>query len=422
MKKDQKFSNDTLWASLVFFGQALAGAAINILLPIYGKFEHLGAFNQYYAFFVISSHFMTLGHMESVQKHVSEYSVTNSTLLGAIIKSAYKNTLIFSLLLSLLLLILLYFFVPAVWEERITLFLIPALIFFGINKITLGILNGRREIKIYSLLQLFRAAGFAVVVLLVSFFSSKVSLVSISFFLVELLLFLLCCRSIYKDLAADKKKNEIHEWQKKHFQFGLKAFPQSFFAEAFIKIDVLVLSLFLGPKEIGVYSFASFFFEGIFQISYLFRVITNPILVKCMINKSLKDLYDVSIQSMKKSLSSTAIVSLGTLIFFAYFSEFFEIPNRQNSYDVLKILLPGLVVYSFFSPIDNLLLQGGRPGFQSLYMFVIIMINILLNFFLIPSYSLLGAALATSISVVISGPINLLLCQKVFLFKSWNNT
>ena len=62
----------------------------------------------------------------------------------------------------------------------------------------------------------------------------------------------------------------------------------------------------------------------------------------------------------------------------------------------------GLIVYSAFVPFDNILLDAGLPGKQSMFMAINTMINVLLNFLLIPRFGLLGACTATTISFLLS--------------------
>jgi O-antigen/teichoic acid export membrane protein len=65
---------------------------------------------------------------------------------------------------------------------------------------------------------------------------------------------------------------------------------------------------------------------------------------------------------------------------------------------VLAILLAAVVLYAAFDPFDQLLLQSGFPGRQSLLMASAVFANVILNLLFIPRLGLAGAALATACS------------------------
>jgi O-antigen/teichoic acid export membrane protein len=73
-----------------------------------------------------------------------------------------------------------------------------------------------------------------------------------------------------------------------------------------------------------------------------------------------------------------------------------------------------MTVYAFVVPFDQLLLQSGQPGRQSALMATYVGANVVLNLLLIPSFGLLGAAVATAISLVLAGVL-LLVASRVWL-------
>ena len=81
---------------------------------------------------------------------------------------------------------------------------------------------------------------------------------------------------------------------------------------------------------------------------------------------------------------------------------------------MLRVLLIGMVIYAFFAPVDQLLLQSGLPGRQSVLMIMYVGANVVLNLLLIPRYGLFGAALATAIALAAAG-LMLLVASRVWL-------
>ena len=172
-----------------------------------------------------------------------------------------------------------------------------------------------------------------------------------------------------------------------------------------------MLSLFLTDYKVGVYSFAAIFFEGLYQIPTLVRTNLNPILVS-FIKKYKKIKFNKFIyNSMLLSLTITTICILVINLIYPYCNPLFPDNIINKSYIILLILCTGLFVYSAFIPLDFIFMQAGFPGVQSIFMIINILINIILNSILIPHYGLNGAAIATSISLILSG-FNLLLFIK----------
>jgi O-antigen/teichoic acid export membrane protein len=73
-----------------------------------------------------------------------------------------------------------------------------------------------------------------------------------------------------------------------------------------------------------------------------------------------------------------------------------------------------MVVYAFFAPFDQLLLQSGLPGRQSVLMAAYVGANVGLNLVLIPRFGLMGAALGTSLALVAAGGL-LLMASHIWL-------
>ena len=74
----------------------------------------------------------------------------------------------------------------------------------------------------------------------------------------------------------------------------------------------------------------------------------------------------------------------------------------------------GYVLYATFVPVDFIFLQAGKPGYQSIFMIFITLINVSLNFYLIPKFGLIGAAMATAIAFSCSGPVLMIMSYLTF--------
>ena len=64
------------------------------------------------------------------------------------------------------------------------------------------------------------------------------------------------------------------------------------------------------------------------------------------------------------------------------------------------ILICGIALSSGYMPFSGILLQGGRPGLQTLLMGGVVLFGIITNASLIPFYGAIGAAVATGMTFV----------------------
>jgi O-antigen/teichoic acid export membrane protein len=98
-----------------------------------------------------------------------------------------------------------------------------------------------------------------------------------------------------------------------------------------------------------------------------------------------------------------AAASCIVLIGYPWLAAWFAPAFLDEGVRVLQPLLLGMTAYAFFVPFDQLLLQSGLPGRQSLLMTLYVLVNVTLNLLLIPRMGLRGAAIATAIALVTAG-------------------
>ena len=102
------------------------------------------------------------------------------------------------------------------------------------------------------------------------------------------------------------------------------------------------------------------------------------------------------------SFAATVMVAAPITLVYPYIASFLSGEVIQASYGILVILMASLSLYAVFIPFDYILLDAGWPGLQSVFMTINAMINVVLNFALIPPFGLYGACIATAISFILS--------------------
>lgn len=282
------------------------------------------------------------------------------------------------------------------------LLIAPGLFFFTINKVLMGILNGQRRMAAFAIGQSIRALSILLVCIIIVFGKRPSYKLGFSFTCAELILLFFLLFFVKPIGFHIIKIVDINRWMSKHFWFGSKALVHGFLSEAFIRIDIIMLGIFVSDKAVGIYSFAAMFLEGAYQVSIVIRTITNPILVRLLLLHDKKSIVSFARRTALLSFSATFVTSAAIVLIYPYLKLFIPQEMIDPSYGVMLILLAGLLVYSVCVPFDYIFLQSGRPGLQSIYMTIIAVTNATINFILIPFWGIYGACIATALSFVFS--------------------
>jgi O-antigen/teichoic acid export membrane protein len=407
MKLDRKFWDDTVWNYSSLAVVASSGLFINLVIAAQMGSEALGIFNQTYAIYIIAAQIAVMAVHDSTQKHTAEYAHDERarTILSAagILHAAVTGSLVaFAVYLGSGLLGFLLDSEPTAQSIAYTA---PGLALYSVNKVMMGVLNGKRKMRLYAIGQSVRGFGILGVCLFVALNDHPPALLGLSFTVTEAILFPFLLIVAAPKGINWKVEGEMKRWVKEHFAFGSRASINALLADAHIRVNIIILGLFLSDEQVGVYSFASLFIEGLFQIPVVMRTISNPVLVKLLspIDKEGIGRFVRRISGL--SFLMTAATAAVLIVIFPYFDKYFDPDMIEQGYPLLIMLACGMAVFSIFVPTDHALLQAGRPGKQSVMMTSSIALNALLNVSLIPLYGLSGSAFATTVSFLGTGLI-----------------
>lgn len=286
------------------------------------------------------------------------------------------------------------------------LLIAPGIFFFTINKVIVGILNGQRRMVAFAIVPSVRALSILFICVIIVTRQGRPYEFGLAFTGAEVFLLAFNLLLIRPLNFGHTKSLDFRKWLSRHFTFGSRALINGFLAETFFRIDIIMLGIFLADREVGIYSFAAMFVEGIYQVPVVIRNITNPILVRLLINNDRTSMISYTRKVAVFSFSATLLISTTVGLIYPYLPKFF-IPGAviDASYSVLLILLIGLTIYSIFIPFDYIFNNAGRPGTQSIYMTINTSVNVLLNLTLIPIFGIYGASTATAVSFAASGLI-----------------
>lgn len=404
----------TLWNFAAFGVMVAAGLLLNVLIGGQSGPVALGVFNQTYAVVVLVSHIAVLGLHYSALTHTARES--SPPIRHAIAQSALALTLVTGAVGVTALALA----APAIGAvlgspdtEAAILFAAPGVFFLAINKVLLGLANGRREMRAFAVGQGARYILMLVVAVLWWLWAWPLEMIGLVFTLPEAIVTVFFGAW---SAARIRGRNSVAlgPWMRRHLGFGARGWVHGLLAEMNVRVDVLMLGLFLGDREVGLYSFAAMLAEGFLNVLAVVRNQVNPLLANHLANNRKDDILRLARFLLPRVWLAGGVLTL--LILAAYplaVAILMPAGDYAAVWPVLAILLAGMTIYGAIAPFDAILMQGGRPGWQSTQMALTVTLNAGLNAALIPLFALTGAACATAVSLLCGGVVILLFCRKL---------
>jgi O-antigen/teichoic acid export membrane protein len=398
----QKFNTDVIWNIASFGIMGVSGIVLTLIIAKFYGPATLGVFNLTYSVFIFLSQLVAVGIHLSILNSVVQHMDHEKEI------QTIMNAGIFSTVAISILILFVIYFVKDVFGVLFhssgvvtsLVYILPGLFFFSLNKLLLSFHNACRRMKAYAVFQALRyifLISTLIYLVSISFDSNKISII---FTISELLLFLIVYIYSLRYVKPSFSKNIVY-WCKEHIYFGFKAAIGNLLTVVNTRIDVLMLGIFASDKTVGIYSLAAMFVEGFNQLPIVVRTNVNPILTKYKFQKSDEELRAVILKG--RNLFYKLMIPLGILaiILFPMIIYLLKL-NKEfyNSYLPFSILMVGSLFSVGYKPFQMILNQAGYPGYQSLLVFLVFMMSVLLNSILIPLLGMIGAAMATAISFV----------------------
>ncbi len=381
-----------------------AGIVLNLIIGAIWGAAALGVFNQVFAVYVFFSQIAAAGIHNGTLKFTAERAddarersaVALASLFLGLGFSAFGTTifvaaagLVSELLES-----------PQVGEGMY--WAAAGLFLFSINKILLAHLNGRMMLRAYAVLLGLRYAGIVVGAAIMAVMAVDAAMLPGVFSLGEAFVVLLALPAALKNNAWPGGR-ALREWAGRLAPFGVKSAPAGVLWGLNTRIDVLCLGYFLSDTVVGVYSFAAMFAEGMHQLPLALRAVFSPRFVERVARGDMDGLRVMARRVRNRVWGAMALVGATAVVLYpqvleiaSYFMVFGE------SWPLFAILTLGVVAAAGYTPFNNALVLVGCPGMHSIYVFAIVVVNVIGNLLLIPYWQATGAAAATAFAIAVS--------------------
>jgi O-antigen/teichoic acid export membrane protein len=191
-------------------------------------------------------------------------------------------------------------------------------------------------------------------------------------------------------------------WVSRNAHFGVRSIGGGAAVELNTRADILILGLFSNDIEVGRYSFAAFFVEGLLQIPMLVRRYVDPAITNLVVNGRSTEFADLLRRGRNLNGTAITVIFLLAVLFYPWYAAHIGSPQlMEQSYTIFAVLSVGAAIFGTYAIFTGVLSQGGKPVAQTLYNFKVLGANVVLNLCLASQFEALGAAIATSLSFVV---------------------
>jgi len=199
------------------------------------------------------------------------------------------------------------------------------------------------------------------------------------------------------------------------FPFALLTLLMMFY----FRIDSVLLERILpaseGARQAGIYASAFRLLDAVLMVPYLFSVLLLP-----MFSRMLRFREDIS-QIIRLAFPILLVFSITTAaLSVGYSLEIMSLlyhDHAAESAQVFRLLMPGLIAFSVSYVFSTLLTANGSLWMLNKIALVGMVMNIGLNFLLIPTYLAAGSAIASCTTLFVAATAQLLISMKLFRLK-----
>ena len=427
MKKDDNLDDSLKLIAktsiIVFIGLILSkllGYTYRVIVARYYGPEVYGLFSLVTMVLGIILAISSLGLLEGLARFIPQYrGKKENNKISYLLNLTNKILLVTSIISAVLLFFLSEFIAVNIFHNAGLTMLLKILSFFVpiavLSSPFLNTIRGYELISNYSFISnilqnIVRVLTLVILVVLGFRASSSVVAYCIGFLAVLIASYLVCKYKLPELFVKfNLSKSEKLEARKSFFSYSL---PLMFFSIAFILfywIDSFFLGYFKGAESVGFYNAAVPIAMLLYMTPELFMQLFFPMINRHYSNKDFELIKQVSKQLGKwiflvnLPLFILIFVFPGAAINILFGSQYLV---SENS---LRILIFGSFVASLGTISNNLLSTAGKSKLVLIDMIIACLINVILNFVLIPmplilsmdnSLGINGAALATSLSII----------------------
>lgn len=396
---------DVQWSFISLATASISHLLLRIVLGRELGPSGLGVYTLVFTIYLFGMQFSGFGIGAALTKYVAEFSEdpakTNEYISSGIVGSIVTGTI-----MGIVLFLLSGIISENVFEvsEMKSLLKVTALCFpfIALHKAVLGTLNGFRSMNIFALIDItLNATILMLSIFFVLYRRMGVSGAVSGFVIPTILVGLISVVFVRSNLILNAKlfyKNNVYQ---NILYFGFYVFLGNSIGYIYTHIDSLMIGYYLSENDVGVYAVAVIFVQGITLIPSAIQRVIYPIIA----SYHAKQEYKLILKLIKCVTLKTFIISLIYSLFIVFFGKTLILiifnDSFLPSYLPLIILLVGYTIYSTFMAIGAFYASIGRVKLSYKIAILSAILSILMNIIFIPKFGIIGAAVATSITLIL---------------------
>jgi O-antigen/teichoic acid export membrane protein len=399
---------DILKGSAVIFLFKAVGAAslfgVHLLIARHYGASTLGVFNLVLALLTFGTIFSRLG-LDMYVIRVLPGIENDKTLVAGFIQKTFKLLFVGSIVSMLFLMIsssLINQNIFKSFDASDYLIVLAVLVIpFTYFSVIPEIFRGFQDIKIYSFYR--NLAQNLLVLLILAFFINFLNITLDPVWVLYVVLFVVTIVMAYHLYNFLKEKN-ISLFSKGNYKENIliNSYPMLFTSSMMFlmgNVDSLMISYYLDEHQVGIYSAI---IKLSLAITFILASVNNyilPKISKAYSSGEIDKLVKLYQNSIKLIVFSTFPVIITMLLYPSFFLGLFG--EEFKSYtNVFYVVLLMSFIFVLIGPVINILNMINQQLYVKNIIFIALILNISLNFVLIPFLGILGAAVATMISTL----------------------
>lgn len=402
--KLSKTIQDIQWSFISLATASLSHLLLRIILGRELGPSGLGIYTLVFTIYMFGMQFASFGIGSALTKYVAEFSdnraktkeYVSSGIIGSLVTGSAMGIILY--LLSETISINIFNIPEMAYLLKIAALCFP---FIAISKASLGTLNGFRNMKAFAFLDItLNITILLVSVFLVEFLDMKTFGAVLGFVAPTIILGLISVFFVRSNLLFPNRMFLQNNILGDVLRFGFYVVLGNSIGYIYTHIDSVMIGYYLNETDVGLYAISAIFIQGITLIPSAIQRVTSPIITKNYIKKEYKSIAKLLKNITFKVFLLSLLLSLFLIIFgkkliLIIFGDVF-----LSAYLPLVVLLIGYTIYSTFMSIGTFYASVGYVELSYKLALFSAILNIILNAIFIPIYGIIGAAMATSISLV----------------------
>ena len=400
--KLNKTMKDVQWSFISLVTASFSHLLVRIVLGRELGPSGLGLYTLVFTIYMFGMQFATFGIGAALTKYIAQYhddlpkisEFITSGVLGSMVSGTVMGVILY--LLSGIISIQ-FFHNPEMTDLlKITAFCFP---FIAMQKVVIGTLNGMQRMKLYAIVNIVQNVSVMVVsIALVILLNMGIRGAVIGYVVPTIVIGVLSFTLIRGNFSI--KMGILRTALREISWFGFYVVLANSIGMINTQIDSLMIGHFMSEMDVGYYAVAIVFMQGITLLPRAVQRVTNPSIARYYGKNDYSNIRSL----IKGTMFKISLITIVIALFFAIFGKILIgiIFTKEflPAYIPLLILLVGYSIYASFVSIGSSLSSIGKIKMVFWISLMCAILNTLLNIILIPRFGLLGAASATSISLI----------------------